>query len=64
MMGQFDTDDVVLSAIGQLDTPIWKRRRSREGFDALFIDEMHFFNINELHLFHYFTKADVQFPIA
>lgn len=64
MMGQFDTDDVVLSAIGQLDTPIWKRRRSREGFDALFIDETHLFNINELHLFHYFTKADVQFPIA
>lgn len=64
IMGQFDTDDVVLSAIGQLDTPIWKRRRSREGFDALFIDETHLFNINELHLFHYFTKVDVQFPIA
>lgn len=62
--GQFDTDDVVLTAIGQLDTPIWKRRRKREGFDAVFIDETHLFNINELHLFHYFTKGDSQFPIV
>ncbi|HET6431249.1 UvrD-helicase domain-containing protein [Dyella sp.] len=61
--GQFDTDDVVLTAIGQLDTPIWKRRRSKEGFDAIFIDETHLFNINELHLFHYFTRGDSQFPI-
>ncbi len=54
--GQFDTDDVVLTTIGQLDTPIWRRRRTREGYDAIFIDETHLFNINELHLFHYFTK--------
>lgn len=64
MTGQFDTDDVVLTAIGQLDTPIWKRRRQREGFDAIFIDETHLFNINELHLFHYFTKGDGSFPIV
>lgn len=64
LTGQFDTDDVVLTAIGQLDTPIWKRRRQREGFDAIFIDETHLFNINELHLFHYFTKGNARFPIV
>lgn len=64
LTGQFDTDDVVLTAIGQLDTPIWKRRRQREGFDSIFIDETHLFNINELHLFHYFTKGDGSFPIV
>lgn len=62
--GQFDTDDVVLTTIGQLDTPIWRRRRLRDGYDAVFVDETHLFNINELHLFHYFTKVEGPYPIA
>ena len=60
---QFDTDDVVLSAIGQLDTPIWRRRRVRDGYDAIFIDETHLFNINELHIFHHFTRSASKHPI-
>ena len=61
---QFDTDDVVISAVGQLDTPIWRRRRSREGFDFMALDETHLFNINELHVFHHFTRDVGQFPIS
>lgn len=62
--GQFDTDDVVLTTIGQMDTPIWRRRRVRDGYDAVFVDETHLFNINELQLFHYFTKKEGPYPIA
>ena len=62
--GQFDTDDIVLSALGQLNTPIWRRRRSREGFDSIFIDETHLFNLNELSVFHRITKSDHIFPIV
>lgn len=61
---QFDTDDVVISAVGQLDTPIWRRRRAREGFDFIAIDETHLFNINELHVFHHFTREVGSYPIS
>lgn len=60
----FDTDDVVLSAMGQLNTPIWRRRRAREGYDSLFVDETHLFNLNELSVFHHLTRSDRSFPIA
>jgi superfamily I DNA/RNA helicase len=61
---QFDTDDVVLSANSQLSTPIWRRRRAREGFDSIYIDETHLFNINELTIFHKLTRSENQQPIA
>jgi UvrD/REP helicase N-terminal domain/UvrD-like helicase C-terminal domain len=61
---QFDTDDIVLTTIGQLDTPIWRRRRVKEGYDAIYIDETHLFNVNELSLFHYLPRQVAQFPIA
>ena len=61
---QFDTDDVVISAVGQLDTPIWRRRRAREAFDFIAVDETHLFNINELQVFHHFTRGSERFPIS
>ncbi len=62
-IGQFDTDDVVLSAIGQLGTPIWRRRRAHEGFDSIFVDETHLFNINELTVLHYLSRTHSSHPI-
>lgn len=61
---QFDTDDIVLTAIGQLNTPIWRRRRANEGYDGIYIDETHLFNINELSLFHHLSRSTANFPIA
>lgn len=55
-VGQYDSDDIILTALGQLKTPIWKRRRNQEGFDICFIDETHLFNLNELSIFHYLNK--------
>lgn len=62
--GQFDTDDIVLSALGQLNTPIWRRRRAREGYESIYIDETHLFNLNELSVFHKLTKSEDFYPIV
>lgn len=54
----FDSDDITLSALKETSTPIWKRRRITAGFDIMYIDETHLFNINELSLFHNLLKPD------
>ena len=58
--GQYDSDDIVISATLQLTAPIWKRRRDKEGFDACFVDETHLFNKNELNIFHYLNKTAIK----
>lgn len=63
-LSQFDVDDVAISALSKLESPIWRRRRSREGYDAIFIDEVHLFNMNELSLIHYLTKDSSKAPIS
>lgn len=62
--GQFDTDDIVISALSQLNTPIWRRRRVKGGFDSIYIDETHLFNLNELSTFHKLTRSEAKFPIV
>lgn len=54
----FDSDDITISALQETSTPIWKRRRIKEGYDVLYIDETHLFNVNELSLFHNLLKHD------
>lgn len=55
-VNQYDSDDIIISALGTIKTPIWKRRRNKEGYDACFIDETHLFNLNELSIFQYINK--------
>ena len=57
-LGYFDNDDISLSSHAQLETPIWRRRRSELGYDAVFIDELHLFSYNELSIFHLLTKDE------
>lgn len=56
----YDTDDIIMEAIGRLNGPIWRRTRANKGVDYLFVDEMHLFNLNEQHVFHYLTKFGEQ----
>ncbi|MFZ4552530.1 MAG: UvrD-helicase domain-containing protein [Aquabacterium sp.] len=61
---QYDVDDVVISAIGQLDTPIWRRRRQQLGYDSIYVDEVHLFNLNEISVLHYLTRGGGAVPIS
>lgn len=58
-VGQFDSDDITLSALGQINTPIWKRRSAKDGYDVCFIDETQLFNFNELSVFHFLNKPNL-----
>lgn len=55
----FDSDDITISALQETSTPIWRRRKIKDGFDVLYIDETHLFNENELGLFHNLLKSRI-----
>lgn len=63
-LSQFDPDDIALSAIGRLESPLWKRRRSVEGYDFIVADELHLLNFNELSIIHFLTKSATSAPIS
>lgn len=63
-LAQFDPDDIALSAMGRLDSPLWKRRRGMEGYDLIIADELHLLNFNELCLIHFLTKSTKSAPIS
>ena len=56
----FDIDDITIEALAQFNAPIWRRERKDKGYDYIFVDEMHLFNINEQYCFHYLTKSPEQ----
>lgn len=58
--GYFDVDDVVIEALSRFDAPVWRRERARRGYDYIFVDEMHLFNVNEQSVFHYLTRDMTQ----
>jgi hypothetical protein len=60
----FDSDDIVLSAIQKLDNNINRRRRKKEGYDSIFVDEVHLFSFNELSMIHYLTKGNDKTPVS
>jgi hypothetical protein len=59
-----DADDLALSLLGRLRTPLWDLRRRSEGFDFVFVDEAQLFNENERRLFPLLTKRKPYVPVA
>ena len=60
-----DADDIALTALARLRTPLWQLRRRRDGFDFVFIDETQLFNENERRLFALLVRGDKKYvPIG
>lgn len=63
--GYLDSDDLALSLLSHLRTPLWQLKRRNEGYDYLFVDETQLYNENERRLFSYLTKqSSGNLPIA
>ena len=60
-----DSDDVAISLVGRLRTPLWELRRKRDGFDFIFVDEAQLFNENERRVFAYLSNGKTSHvPVA
>ncbi|WP_321888934.1 hypothetical protein [Burkholderia cenocepacia] len=55
-----DTDDIALSLLGRLRTPIWELKRKDLGYDYVFVDEAQLFNENERRVFPFLTNGKAQ----
>lgn len=57
-----DTDDVVLSMGARLASSVWDRQRAELGYDYVFVDETHLFNVNERRVLPLLTRGDSTYP--
>lgn len=62
--GLLDSDDLALSLLSRLRTPVWALQRRAEGFDYVFVDEAQLYNENERRLFPILTKNRDHIPVA
>lgn len=60
-----DTDDIALSLLGRLRTPLWELKRRDLGYDYVFVDETQLFNENERRVLPLLTRGTTSHvPIA
>jgi superfamily I DNA/RNA helicase len=56
-----DSDDLAISLLGRLRTPIWELRRRQLGYDYVLVDETQLFNENERRLIPLLTNGTRDF---
>lgn len=52
-----DSDDLAISLLGRIRTPIWDLRRRQQGYDYIFVDETQLFNENERRIIPLLTNS-------
>jgi superfamily I DNA/RNA helicase len=59
-----DSDDIALSLLGRLRSPLWELQRKSRGYDFVFVDEAQLFNENERRVLPLLTKKSAYVPIV
>jgi hypothetical protein len=60
--GRMTIDQLLNDFLNFLETNVWHRRRRSEGYDLIFVDEYHLFNIQERQLLRYLGKQVDTYP--
>ncbi|WP_242359860.1 UvrD-helicase domain-containing protein [Anaeromyxobacter sp. SG17] len=61
----FDADDLAMSLLLRLRSPIWEMRRKKLGYDHVFVDETQLFDENERKIFPLLTTGTTpHVPVA
>lgn len=56
------SDQVIFDCLSDLGTFFWESARRKEGYDAIFVDEMHLFNSQERLIFHNLLRDPDKLP--
>ncbi|MFZ3219515.1 MAG: UvrD-helicase domain-containing protein [Rhodoferax sp.] len=63
-IGVLGTDQMIADYLGFLDSNRWDNIRHREGFDTVFVDELHLFNRQERMTLHHLMRDDSKAPVV
>lgn len=63
-MGVIGTDQMISDYLGYLDSNRWDNIRLREGFDTVFVDELHLFNRQERMTLHNLMRDTSKPPVV
>lgn len=60
--GRMTIDQLLNDFLNFLETNVWHKRRRVEGYDLIFVDEYHLFNVQERQLLRYLGKDVDSYP--
>lgn len=63
-LGVIGVDQMISDYLGILDSNRWDNVRQREGFDVIYVDELHLFNRQERMVFHNLMRNAQDVPIV
>jgi hypothetical protein len=63
-LGVIGVDQMMADFLGYLDSNRWDSIRRKDGYDAVFVDELHLFNRQERMVFHHLMRNPKDVPIV